>query len=134
MLMQILPADAAQWVNLTLNALALVLFVTAAALAVWKLHLEKKGAREEDLAKVERVRKTLEQLLRGSVFGLVTAAERSYGAGEGAIKKSAVLAQLMCLLPEQWRTLFDAQALGALIESGLQAAKELWAQNGEARA
>jgi len=109
-----------------MNLAALLIFVATVVLAAWGLHVEKKGAQAEELARLGRARKTLEQLLCGSLFGLVTAAERDYGPGTGELKKSAVLAELVRLLPEEWRSLFDLPALEALIESGLQRAKELW--------
>lgn len=124
--MQLLRENAAQWIALFMNLAALLIFVATVVLAAWGLHVEKKGAQAEELARLGRARKTLEQLLCGSLFGLVTAAERDYGPGTGELKKSAVLAELVRLLPEEWRSLFDLPALEALIESGLQRAKELW--------
>jgi len=38
-----------------------------------------------------------------------------------------VFAQLLRLIPAQWRAYFDADMLGAMIESGLKRAKEIWA-------
>ena len=126
--MSLLRENAAQWLALLMNLAALLIFLATAALAAWGLRMEKKGAQAEDIVRLERARKTLEQLLRGSMVGLVTAAEREHGPGTGALKKSAVLAQLLRLLPGQWRGLFDLPALEALIESGLCHAKELWQQ------
>jgi len=60
------------------------------------------------------------------VYGLVTQAENEFGPGQGEIKKSAVLAQLLRLIPEQWRARFDVDMLGVLIENGLNRAKAIW--------
>ena len=126
MQLPLLRESAAQWIQLLLNGVSLAVFVAAAALALWRLRQEKRGARREELERLDRARGTLQQLLSGAVCGLVTAAEREYGPGTGAIKKSAVLAELLRLLPGQWRGQFDADALGELIESGLAAARPLW--------
>ena len=104
-----------------------MVFAAVAVLTVWRIHREKRGAHAQELEKIERVRGTLQRLLQGSVFGLVTAAEREYGPGGGAIKKSAVLTEMLRLIPERWRELFDVDTCGALIESGLISAKEIWA-------
>jgi len=117
-----------QWINLVFYGVTLLLLVTGGLLALWRGRREKQGAQAEELTRIDAARSTLEALLRGSVFGLVTAAEREYGAGMGPVKKSAVLAELLRLLPAQWRTLFDADILGMLIEGGLAAAKEVWAK------
>jgi len=110
-----------------MNGAALAVFVAAIVLAARRLRLEKRGAQEEELLKLDRARNTLEKLLKGSVFGLVTAAEREYGPGTGEIKRSAVLAELLRLLPERWRALFGEEDLLSLIENGLAAAKGIWA-------
>ena len=123
-----MKGNLAEWINLVLYGVTLLLFIAGGVLALWRLRREKQGAQAEELARIDTARDTLEALLRGSVFGLVTAAEREYGAGMGPVKKSAVLAELLKLLPERWRALFDADTLGLLIESGLAAAKEVWAK------
>ena len=128
--MQLLRENAVQWMYLILNGLALAMFAAGAALTLWRLRREKQGAREEELERLDRASGTLRQLLGGSVFGLVTAAERQFGPGTGEIKKSAVLAELIKLVPEQWRAQFDLETCGALIENGLAAAKEIWAKTG----
>ena len=117
-----------QWVNLAMNAAAFLLFAAGMLAALLRLNREKRGAREEELARWDSACETLEALLRGSVCGLVTQAENEFGPGQGEIKKSAVLAQLLRLIPEQWRAYFDADTLGALIESGLRSAREIWAR------
>ena len=111
MQMQLLREYALQWGTLILAG--------AALLAVLRTQRERQTA---------RARKTLTQLLRGALFGLLTQAEKNYGAGTGAIKKSVVLAEMLRLIPPQWRTLIDAEACGALIENALTAAKALWAK------
>ena len=78
-----------EWVNLAAYSVTLLLFITGTALALWRIHREKKGAQAEELARYDQARGTLESLLHGSVLRLVTAAEREYGAGMGAVKKSA---------------------------------------------
>jgi len=108
-----------QWIGLGV-------FVATAALLVWRLWLEKTGADEMRLKRVDAVRGILTQLLQGSVFCLVTKAEQEFGPGCGALKKSAVLAELMRLLPEQWRTLYHRHELEALIESELPNAQKYW--------
>ena len=118
--------DAAQWVNLAMNIAAFLLFAAGLMAALLRLHRERQGAKEEELAAWDTAGETLQALLNGSVYGLVTQAEAEFGAGQGAIKKSAVLAQLLRLLPERWRARFDADLLGELIESGLQKAKAIW--------
>jgi len=126
--MQLLRENAAQWIALLMNLAALLAFVATVALAARRWQLERRGAQAEELAKLDRARGALEGLLKGSVFGLVTAAEREYGPGTGEIKRSAVLSELLRLLPEQWRAGFSEEALGAIIENGLAAAKEIWAR------
>jgi hypothetical protein len=117
-----------EWVNLVMYGVTLLVFITGTALALWRARREKQGAQAEELQRIDSARGILESLLNGSVFGLVTAAEKEYGDGMGAVKKSAVLAELLRLLPERWRVLFDADTLGLLIEDGLAAAKEVWAK------
>lgn len=116
----------AQWINLGMSAAALLLFIAGGAVALLRLYRERKGAQEEELARYDAAAETLQTLLRGSVYGLVTDAENEYGAGMGEIKKSAVLGKLLQLLPEQWRERFCLDELGAIIESGLARAKEIW--------
>jgi len=117
-----------QWVNLAMNAAAFALFITGVLVTLLRLRRERQGAREEELARWDSAGETLRALLNGSVYGFVTQAENEFGPGQGEIKKSAVLAQLLRLLPEQWRARFDMDMLGALIESGLKRAKEIWAK------
>ena len=118
--------DVTQWVNLAMNGLAFVLFAAGVLVALLRLRRARRGARVEELAAWNRAEVTLRALLNGSVYGLVTQAENEFGPGQGEIKKSAVLAQLLHLIPEQWRARFDADMLGALIESGLKRAKAIW--------
>jgi len=118
----------AQWVNLAMNAAAFALFAAGVLVTLLRLRRERLGAREEELARWDSADKTLQALLRGSVYGLVTQAENEFGPGQGEIKKSFVLAALLRLIPEQWRARFDVDILGALIESGLKRAKEIWAK------
>jgi len=118
--------DVTQWVNLAMNALAFVLFAAGVLVALLRLRRERQGARVEELMAWGRAEETLQALLNGSVYGLVTQAENEFGPGQGEIKKSAVLAQLLRLIPGQWRARFDVDMLGALIESGLQRAKAVW--------
>ncbi|MCL1952693.1 MAG: hypothetical protein FWF60_07685 [Oscillospiraceae bacterium] len=120
--------DVTQWVNLAMNAAAFVLFAAGVLAALLRLRRERQGAQEKELAAWDRADETLRALLNGSVYGLVTQAEHEFGAGQGEIKKSAVLAQLLRLIPEQWRARFDADTLGALIENGLRRAKAVWAK------
>ena len=123
-----MKSDITQWVNLAMNAAAFVLFAAGVLVTLLRLRRERQGAREEELAGWDAAGETLRALLGGSVYGLVTQAENEFGSGQGEIKKSAVLAQLLRLLPEQWRARFDADMLGALIESGLKRAREIWAK------
>jgi len=115
-----------QWVNLAMNAAAFLLFAAGVLVTLLRLRRERLGAQEEELAAWDRAGETLEALLNASVYGLVTQAENEFGPGQGEIKKSAVLARLLQLLPGQWRTRFDLDTLGALIENGLRGAKEIW--------
>lgn len=126
MSMQLLQENLSGWLTLAMNGAALLIFVTAAVLGFWRLHLSNKGASAQELEKLDKARNTLERLLQGSVFGLVTKAEQDFGAGMGEIKKSAVLTELLKLVPEQWRDMFDEEALTVIIENGLTAAKEIW--------
>jgi len=115
-----------QWVNLAMNAAAFLLFAAGVLVTLLRLRRERFGAQKEELAAWDRAGETLEALLNGSVYGLVTQAENEFGPGQGEIKKSAVLARLLQLLPGQWRTRFDPDTLGAMIENGLRGAKEIW--------
>jgi hypothetical protein len=121
-----LQNDVREWIGLGMNVLLLVGFVAVTVLGLWRLHRARKGAQAGELTKLDRVRGALQSLLQGSVFGLVTQAEQVYGSGNGAIKKSAVLAELLKLLPENYRSLFDAETLGAIIEDGVARAKGIW--------
>jgi len=123
-----MQTNLAELVNLAVYGVTLLLFIAGTALALWRARRERKGAQAAELARCDQARDTLESLLRGSVLRLVTAAEQEYGARMGAVKKSAVLTELLKLLPAQWRTLFDADTLGRLIENGLAAAREVWAK------
>jgi len=123
-----MKTEITQWVNLAMNAAAFLLFAAGVLATLLRLRRERQGAREEELARWDSACETLEALLNGAVYGLVTQAENEFGAGQGEIKKSAVLAQLLRLIPGQWRAYFDADTLGALIESGLRRAKEIWAR------
>ena len=122
--------DISQWVNLAMNAAAFLVFAAGVLAAVLRLQRERRGAQADELARWDSACETLGALLNGAVYGLVTQAEGEFGPGQGAIKKSAVLAQLMRLIPEPWRAFFNADALGALIESGLESAKEIWPKEG----
>ncbi|MCL2299624.1 MAG: hypothetical protein FWC27_05705 [Firmicutes bacterium] len=120
--------DVTQWVNLAMNAAAFLLFAAGVLATLLRLRRERLGAQEDELAAWDKTQEALRALLGGSVYGLVTQAEIEFGAGQGEIKKSAVLAQLLRLIPAQWRARFDVELLGALIESGLNRAKEIWAK------
>lgn len=120
-----------QWLNLAAAGAALLAFIAWALVSLLRPYRQRKGASEQELARWDSAGNTLRALLRGTVCSLVTKAEQDYGDGQGEIKKSAVLTQLLQLLPEQWRTYFDEEALGELIESGLLRAKEIWAQQEE---
>jgi hypothetical protein len=115
-----------EWVSLLTQGLTLLLFLAGLVLGMWQLRRQKQGAQTEELAKIARARSVLRGLLQGSAFGLVTRAEEHYGAGQGEIKKSEVLANLLQLLPEDQRALFSAEELTSLIESGLASAKKIW--------
>lgn len=115
-----------QWAALALNGAALLLFLAGVGLAFWQTRRERKGAAREELQRLARAQSILQRLLRGTVGGLVTQAEETYGAGTGAIKKSAVLAELLRLLPEEHRAAFPPELLEDIIESGLAEAKRLW--------
>ena len=117
-----------QWISLAMNIIALLLFLAGLALTVWQHYRERRGAAQEELQRFARARNILRTLLEGAVGGLVTQAETSYGAGTGEIKKSTVLAELLRLLPEEFRAEFSAGMLEAMIEEGLAEAKKLWAQ------
>ena len=121
-----MQSNITQWVNLAMNGLAFLVFAAGVLVALLRLRRQRQGAREEELARWDAACETLQALLNGSVYGLVTQAENEFGPGQGEIKKSAVFAQLLRLIPEQWRAYFDADTLGALIESGLTRAKEVW--------
>jgi hypothetical protein len=120
--------DVTQWVNLAMNGLAFLLFAAGVLVTLLRLRRERLGAQKEELAAWDRAGETLQALLNGSVYGFVTQAESEFGPGQGEIKKSAVLAQLLRLIPERWRARFDVDMLGMLIESGLQRAKAIWAK------
>jgi len=123
-----LPGELSQWTNLAMNAIALLLFLAGLALALWRSYRERRGAAEEELQSFARARNILRTLLECAVGGLVTQAEHTYGAGTGEIKKSAVLAELLRLLPEEYRTEFSTGVLESMIEQGLVKAKKLWPQ------
>jgi len=116
--------------NLALNGAALLLCLAGVGLAFWRSRRERKGAEAQELQRLTRAQHILQRLLRGAVGGLVTQAEHTYGAGTGAIKKSAVLAELMRLLPEEHRAAFSLDSLETIIENGLAEAKRLWAREG----
>jgi len=122
--------DVTQWVNLAMNGLAFLLFAAGVVVTLLRLRCERLGAQQEELARWDRANETLRALLNSSVYGLVTQAEIEFGAGQGEIKKSAVLAQLLRLIPGQWRARFDVEMLGTLIETGLKRAKAIWAKQG----
>jgi len=117
-----------QWMNLAVNAIALLLFLAGLALAFWQSYRERKGAAAEEMQRFARARNILRTLLECAAGGLVTQAEHTYGDGTGEIKKSAVLAELLRLLPEEYRAEFSAGTLEAIIEQGLAEAKKLWPQ------
>jgi len=124
----IATGELSQWMHLAMNILVLLLFLAGLALAFWQSHRERKGAAAEELQRFARARNILRTLLECAAGGLVTQAENMYGAGTGAIKKSAVMAELLRLLPEEFRAEFSAGTLEAIIEQGLAEAKKLWPQ------
>ena len=108
-----------QWMNLAMNGVALLLFLGGLVLAWWYARREKQGAAAAELARIDRARNVLRGLLNGSAAALVSQAEKEYGPKTGPIKKSAVLAELLKLLPEEYRAAFDVDALDAIIENAL---------------
>jgi hypothetical protein len=116
----------AQVLELLSPLLALLLFLAGFALTLWRLRRERQGAEQTELRKLDQAQATVQELLRYSLFGRVTDAERREGAGTGALKKSLVTAELLRLLPEQLKAAFSAETLGEWVEVALAEARPLW--------
>ncbi|MDR3313902.1 MAG: hypothetical protein LBS96_05525 [Oscillospiraceae bacterium] len=108
--------------------IALLLFLAGFALTLWRQRRTRQGAEQAELNKLEKAQATVEELLQYSLYGLVTNAERSLGAGNGSLKKSIVTTELLRLLPEQQKAAFSAETLGSWIETALEEARPLWGQ------
>ncbi|MDR2647730.1 MAG: hypothetical protein LBB67_06375 [Oscillospiraceae bacterium] len=125
--------------NITIPALyqmivsiaALLAFLAAGLLALWRKRRKKNGATSAELARIQNAENVLRSLLNCSMFGILTNAERKYGGGTGELKKSVALTELLQLLPDEIESTFDADTLSALIEQALQSAKEAWQANPE---
>ena len=115
------------WIDGAMNVLAFLVFFAGLALMLIKLLFEKRGAKQEDVARLEKAEYVLRSLLDSSLFDLVTSAERLWGGKTGELKKSWVITELWKLLPENMKAVFDAATLGAMVEKGLEAAKKRWA-------
>jgi hypothetical protein len=108
-----------QWLSWVPNGVALLLFLGCLGLGWWHSYQEKRGAAQEQLARIARARTVLQGLLQGSAAAFITQAEQKYGPKTGEIKKAAVVADLLKLLPEEYRAAFDVEELGAIVESAL---------------
>ena len=120
------PTTPAQILELLLPLISLLLFLAGFVLALWRLRRERRGAEEAELDRIQKAQDTLEALLRQSLFGLVTAAERGNAPGTGPLKKSIVMAELLRLLPEKLRASFSAETLGEWVETALEQIRPLW--------
>ncbi|MDR2526049.1 MAG: hypothetical protein LBC83_07735 [Oscillospiraceae bacterium] len=99
---------------------AFLLLLCGAGLGLWRWLRTRQGAQTAELERLAQAQAALEELLHVSLYGLITQAENSLGAGAGAAKKGLVLAELLRLLPEHYKTAFPAETLGAWIETALE--------------
>jgi hypothetical protein len=116
----------AQVLDMIAPLVALLLFLAGLALALWRSWRTRRGAEAAELEALEHTQATVSDLLQFALVGMVTAAERSQGAGTGTLKKSIVVAELLRLLPEKLKAAFDAETLGQWIEAALEKARPLW--------
>jgi hypothetical protein len=68
-------------------------------------------------------------LLGPVLFGLVTWAEREYGAGTGGLKLAAVLERVYPCVPAVMRPFVSVSGLEGLVGDALAAARERWEKN-----
>jgi len=73
----------------------------------------------------KQARTMLEQVLPS----IITDAERTYGAGTGALKLSYVLEKVYATLPDACKLIFTPDQLGGMVDKALAIAKELWLRN-----
>ncbi len=124
--MQTTAITFAQVIELLIPLFTFLLFLAGLALAFWRMRRERKGAEKTELDRLETAQNTLEALLRQALYGLVTTAEHTQGAGTGPLKKSMVLTELLRLLPENMLAAFSAETLSEWIETALEQARPLW--------
>ena len=63
------------------------------------------------------------------LFSLVTEAEKSFGAGTGALKLASVIEQVYPKLPTIIKTFISAETLAKWVEEALVLAKKKWEEN-----
>ncbi len=87
--------------------------------------------RNGDIEKVAKAKEYALAILSKAGLMLFTEAERTYGSGTGKLKMSAVIGQLIALLPDEYKQLIDTEWLQAKAETFLSAAKKQWESNGK---
>ncbi|MCF8018280.1 MAG: hypothetical protein K9L62_02655 [Vallitaleaceae bacterium] len=69
------------------------------------------------------------KILNNILYGLVTQAEREFGAGTGELKYAAVSDWIYERLPAILKFLFTSKDIDKMIETALEAAKKKWEKN-----
>lgn len=77
---------------------------------------------EEREASTERILRNLVPI----AIGFVTDAEKEFGAGTGAIKKSVVIGKLYALIPDEYKRFVTEDNLAAIVRVALTDAQILW--------
>ena len=83
------------------------------------------------VAAVFLARKGLGDRAKHILLGLVAEAEAYFGAGTGAIKRSAVLGKLYAAMPPLLQFLFRRETMEEWIEAAVQALKQYLGEGGE---
>ena len=112
-----------------LIALAAVCIIAAFVYIAIEICQRKKSAAGEDTAALEEAQEICMKILTRSGLMLFTEAERQYGSGTGSLKLSAVVTQVVALLPDWVKEVVDMDWLIEQIEAKLLEAKKQWGAN-----
>lgn len=107
---------------------ALLFILAAVGFTLYVEHVRRKGEASGLEAKLRDIANIRTQL-QACAAEIVTRMQQNYGGGSGPIKLAGATAELLGIIPEKYRTLFDEATLRDIIEDALGAAKKVWVSN-----